>query len=324
MDYVRLGATNLWTSRICFGAMGVGSPDWRSWVLDEVQARPVIERAIELGVTLFDTSNFYSNGESERILGSTLRNSLDREDYILATKVGNPMGKTPTSGGYSRKHILAAVDDSLRRLGVDYIDLYQTHVWRGDVHIEETLDALDAVVASGKVRYVGATDMPVWQFAKFVYEAKRLGRHGFSTMQHHYNLVWREHESELIPMCRAEGIGLLPYSPIARGFLSGDPEGHDRDTERGRTDDHSRKWFGRDSDQQVLEALRSVAKERDARPAAVALAWVLSKSPTAAPLIGATSVEQLDVVDEALDLDVSADEIAVLERSYEPRLSYGH
>ena len=155
----------------------------------------MVERALELGITFFDTSNFYSGGDSERVLGRALAASLEREDYVLATKVGNPMGRTPTTGGYSRKHVVAAVDDSLRRLGVEYVDLYQTHVWREDTNVEETLDALDAVVSSGKVRYVGATDMPVWQFAKFVYEARRLGRHAFISMQHHYNLVWREHES---------------------------------------------------------------------------------------------------------------------------------
>jgi aryl-alcohol dehydrogenase (NADP+) len=285
---------------------------------------PVIERAVELGITFFDTSNFYSKGESERVLGAALNRLLPREDYILATKVGNPMGKTPTTGGYSRKHILAEVDDSLRRLGVDYIDLYQTHVWREDTNIEETLGALDALVESGRVRYIGATDMPVWQFAKFVYEAKRLGWHGFSTMQHHYNLVWREHESELIPMCQAEGIGLLPYSPLARGFLSGDPHGHDRDTERGRTDDHSRKWYGRDSDQRVLERLLTVASDRDVAPAAVALAWVLTKSPTGAPILGATSADQLDVVEQALALELAPEEVAVLESPYVARLRYGH
>ncbi|MBF8187681.1 aldo/keto reductase [Nonomuraea sp. K274] len=324
MDYIPLGATNLRTSRIAFGAMGIGSPIWRSWVLDEGASVPIIERAVELGITFFDTSNFYSKGESERVLGATLKRLLPREDYILATKVGNPMGTTPTTGGYSRKHILAAVDDSLRRLDVDYIDLYQTHVWREGTNIEETLSALDALVESGKVRYVGATDMPVWQFAKFLYEARRLGRHGFATMQHHYNLVWREHESELIPMCQAEGIGLLPYSPLARGFLSGDPRGHDRDTERGRTDEYSRKWYGRASDQRVLESLRTVAAERGADPAAVSVAWVLAKSPTGAPILGPTSADQLDVVEQALSMDLTPEEIAVLESPYVARLRYGH
>lgn len=323
MDSARLGSTNLWISRIAFGAMGIGSPTWRSWVAQEHESIPVIERAVELGITFFDTSNFYSAGESECVLGTTLSRLLPREDYVLATKVGNPMGTSPTARGFSRKHILAAVDDSLRRLGVDYIDLYQTHVWREETNIEETLGALDALIDSGKVRYIGATDMPVWQFAKFVYEAKRLGWHRFATMQHHYNLVWREHESELMPMCEAEGIGLLPYSPLARGFLSGDPRGHDRPTERGRTDDHARKWYGRPSDQRVLETLIKTAADRGSTPAAVALAWVLAKSPGAA-LIGATSVAHLDVVQEALGLTLSPEEIGTLESPYEARLSYGH
>ncbi|MFI6344320.1 aldo/keto reductase [Streptomyces sp. NPDC050560] len=324
MDHTRLGATNLWISRIGFGAMGVGSPDWRSWVLDERASLPVIERAVETGVTFFDTSDFYSGGESERVLGAALKRLLPREDYVLATKVGNPMGKAPTRGGYSRKHILAAVDDSLRRLGTDYIDLYQTHVWREETNVEEVLAAFDTLVDSGKVRYIGATDMPVWQFARFVYEARRLGRPAFATMQCHYNLVWREHESELLPMCRAEGIGLLPYSPLARGFLSGDPRGHDRDTERGRTDDHSRRWFGRDSDRAVLDALLKVAGARGASPAAVALAWVLARTPGATPLLGATSAAQLDVAQEASALTLTPEETADLEAPYVARLRYGH
>lgn len=324
MHYVRLGATNLTTSRIGFGAMGIGHPEWRPWVLDETQSQPLVERAVELGITFFDTSNFYSSGHSERVLGAALKRVLPREDYILATKVGNRMGERPTTLGYSRKHIIAAVEDSLRRLDVDYIDLYQTHVWRPETNIEETLKTLDWLITTGKVRYVGATDMPVWQFAKFVYEAKARGLHGFSSMQHHYNLVWREHESELIPMCQAEGIGLLPYSPLARGFLSGDPAGHDRDTERGRTDEYSRQWYGRDSDQHVLKALLKIASERDAAAAAIALAWVLAKTPGATPLIGATSAQQLDVIEQALSTELTPDEINALEDPYVARLSYGH
>lgn len=324
MEYVRLGATNLSTSRIGFGAMGIGDPKWRSWVLDETQSQPLIERAIELGITFFDTSNFYSAGHSERVLGSALKRLLPREDYILATKVGNRMGERPTTLGYSRKHIIAAVEDSLRRLDVEYIDLYQTHVWRPETNIEEALETLDWLITTGKVRYVGATDMPVWQFAKFVYQARSMGAHGFSSMQHHYNLVWREHESELIPMCKAEGIGLLPYSPLARGFLSGDSRGHDRDTERGHTDEYSRQWYGRDSDQHVLEALLKVAKERDMTAVAIALAWVLAKSPSATPLIGATSVGQLDVIEQALSIELTVDEIEALENPYVARLNYGH
>lgn len=324
MEYVPLGTTNVSASRIGFGAMGIGSPTWRSWVADADASVSVIERAVALGINFFDTSNFYSGGASEEVLGANLNRLLAREDYILATKVGNPMGSSPTNRGYSRKHILSAIDESLRRLGVDYIDLYQTHVWRDDINIEETLEALDSVVASGKVRYIGATDMPVWQFAKFVYQARALGWRRFDTMQHHYNLVWREHESELIPMCRAEGIGLLPYSPLARGFLGGDPAGHDRASERGRTDGYARQWYGRESDHAVQQALRRVAAERGSSPAAVALAWVMAKSPTGSPLLGPTTAAHLDIVDEALATRLDEKEIDALQSDYVARLSYRH
>lgn len=321
MESVRLGATNLTVSRIGFGAMGIGTPAWRSWVLDEDRAVPVIERAVELGITFFDTSNFYSGGESETVLGRALKRLLPREEVVIATKVGNQMGRGPTAGGFSRKHILAAVDESLRRLGVDYIDIYQTHVWRPDTDIDEMLGAFQSLVESGKIRYFGATDMPVWQFAKFRYSAVHRGGPAPVTMQHHYNLVWREHESELIPMCQAEGIGLLPYSPFARGFLTA---GHERDTERGRTDEYARRWYGRPSDERVRQALEQVAAARGASTAAVALAWVLAKSPTAAPLVGATTTAQLDAVDEALTLDLEPAEIKSLEADYVARLAYGH
>lgn len=324
MDSVRLGATNLTVSRIGFGAMGVGTPAWRPWVLDETQAMPILERAIELGITFLDTSDFYSGGDSETILGRAINRLLPREEVVIATKVGNQIGHGPTAGGFSRKHILSAVDESLRRLGLDYIDLYQTHVWRPDTDIDEMLAAFQSLVESGKIRYFGATDMPVWQFAKFRYAAIHRGGPAPVSMQHHYNLVWREHESELMPMCRAEGIGLLPYSPLARGFLTGGAAGHQRDTERGRTDEHARRWYGRPSDERVRQALDRVAVNRGASVAAVALAWVLAKSPTAAPLVGATAAGHLDAVDEALALRLEPQEVEALEAHYVPRLSYGH
>lgn len=323
MEYIKLGNTNLISSRIGFGAMGQGSPSWRPWVLDSAASTPVIERAVELGVTFFDTSDFYSKGESERVLAKTLAANLDREDYILATKVGNQMGKTPTASGFSRKRLLAGVDASLRRLNVDYIDLYQTHVWRKDTDPNELLDALNEVVESGKVRYVGATDMPSWQFARLFYEARRQGLHGFRTMQHHYNLVWREHESELIPLCEAEDIGLLPYSPLARGYLSGHPKGHYRGTPRGEDDTYARVWYGRESDENVRESVTEVAAARGSSVPAVALAWVLFKSP-GVPLIGATAADQLDVISEAFNIALSSEEIARLEANYVARLTFDH
>jgi aryl-alcohol dehydrogenase-like predicted oxidoreductase len=323
MEYVKLGNTNMISSRIGFGTMGQGSPSWRPWVLDVQRSKPVIERAVELGVTFFDTCDFYSKGASERALGETLAANLDREDYILATKVGNQMGTTPTSSGFSKKRILAGVDASLKRLGVDYIDLYQTHVWRKDTDPNEVLDAFHEIVESGKVRYLGATDMPAWQFARLYYEARRQGLHGFRTMQHHYNLAWREHESELIPLCEAEGIGLLPYSPLARGFFSGDPRGHLRPTPRGEDDMHARKWFGRNSDERVRKSLAEVAAARGSSVPATALAWVLHKSP-GVPIVGATAVDHLDAIEEALGIELETDEVARLEEHYVARLVFDH
>jgi aryl-alcohol dehydrogenase-like predicted oxidoreductase len=323
MQQRRLGNTNLLISRVGLGAMGLGGPKWRPWVVDEARARPVLERAVEMGVTFFDTSDYYSGGESERIVGKVLRELLPREDFVIATKVGNRMGNGVNSGGYSRKHILDAVDASLARLGVEYIDLYQTHVWRDDSSVEEVISAFDYLVRSGKVRYVGATDMPVWKFAKFYYSARLAGLEPFRSMQHHYNLVWREHESELIPLCEAEGIGLLPYSPLGRGYLTSH-EGHGRETTRAETDEFSRQWYGRDSDRQVLDSLVAVARARDVPPAVVALAWVLAKAPTASPLVGATGPDHLAVVDAALECHLEPAEIAALEEPYVARLGYGH
>lgn len=316
--------SNLQVSRIAFGAMGVGSPKWRPWVLDERHATPILERALDLGITFFDTSDYYSLGESEAVLGRVLGGLADREDVVIATKFGNQMGSAPTRGGFSRKHILAAVDESLRRLGVEYIDLYQTHIWRPETNLDELLGALCSLVEAGKIRYYGTTDIPVWQLAKMHFTALHRGWPSPTTVQHHYNLVWREHESELMPMCEAEGIGLLPYSPLARGFLSGGPTGHDRPTERGRTDEYSRGWYGRESDQAVLAAVNDVAAKRDASAAAIALAWVLTKHPTSVPIIGATSVEQLDLAEEALAITLEPDEVARLEQPYVARLRYGH
>lgn len=323
MEHVRLGRSNLMVSRIGLGAMGIGSRAWRPWVLEEREAQQLIERALQLGIDFFDTCDFYSAGESERILGRTLLRTVPREQVVIATKVGNPMGDGPNARGYSRKHIFDAVDASLKRLGTDYIDLYQTHIWRGDTYIDETISAFDDLVRAGKVRYVGATDMPAWQFAKFVYTARLTGRTSFVSMQHHYNLVWRGHERELIPLCENEGIGLLPYSPLARGFL-GVPEGHDRDTERAASDRLARDWFGRPSDRRVADTVVKVAHDRGTSPAVVALAWVLCTRPDAAPIIGPTSVGHLDIVDQALACRLEPAELAELEAPYEPRLSYSH
>lgn len=310
-------------SRIGFGAMGIGARSWRSWVMEEKEARELIGAALEMGIDFFDTCDYYSSGESERVLGRALLDVVPRDQVVIATKVGNPMGPGANSSGYSRKHIHDAVDASLRRLGTDYIDLYQTHIWRPDTYIEESIEAFDDLVRVGKVRYVGATDMPAWQFAKFVYTARAAGRASFVSLQCHFNLVWRGAEREHIPMCGNEGIGLLPYSPLARGFLA-HPDGHDRDTERARTDALTRKWYGRDSDLGVAGVVHELARRRDATPAAVALAWVMAKLPGAAPILGPTSRAHLAVIDEAMRCELDSSELDMLESNYEPRVSYAH
>jgi aryl-alcohol dehydrogenase-like predicted oxidoreductase len=324
MHYVRLGRSSLKVSRIGLGAMGLGDPGWRSWVLAEDEARPVIARAVEAGINFFDTCDFYSLGASERVLGKVLGEVATREEVVIATKVGNPMGAGANGRGFSRKHIIEACEASLRRLGTDYIDLYQTHIWDGETDIEEMIAAFDHLVRSGKVLYVGATDMPAWQMAKCVYTARLTGLHAFVAMQHHYNLVWREDEREMIPLCRAEGIGLLPYSPLARGFLPAAPDLFDRDTERARTDDYARLWYGREEDAQVAHAVAAVAERRGVRPSDVALAWVLARCPEAAPIIGATTVEHVDSAVAALDVTLDGQELAELEAPYRWRASGGH
>jgi 1-deoxyxylulose-5-phosphate synthase len=324
MDYVRLGASNLRVSRIGFGAMGIGDKRWRSWVLNEEEARPLVRRALEAGINLFDTCDYYSAGESERILGRLLKEAARPEEVVIATKLGNPMGKGPNARGYSRKHIVEAADASLRRLGVERIDLLQTHIWDATTGIDEMIEAFDHLVRSGKVLYVGATDMPCWQFAKAVYSSRLRGLSAFVSMQNHYNLVWREDERETIPFCQAEGIGLLPYSPLARGHLCGLARAREQRTERSRTDEFAGKWYGRPDDAKAAEAVEVVAAARGAEPAQVALAWVLGKLPGAAPIFGATRLEHVDAAIGALSLKLEPAEMARLEAGYLTRPRAGH
>jgi aryl-alcohol dehydrogenase-like predicted oxidoreductase len=304
--------------------MGIGDPGWRSWVLTEEQARPLVRRALEAGITLFDTCDYYSGGQSEIVLGRLLKEMSSREEVVIATKLGNPMGKGPNARGYSRKHIVEAVDASLKRLGVDRIDLVQTHIWDPASEIDEMIRAFDDLVRAGKVLYVGATDMPCWQFAKAIFMARLQGMHSFVSMQNHYNLVWREDERELIPFCQAEGIGLLPYSPLARGFLCGLARLQERRTERSRTDEYAGKWYGRPGDRAVAEIVEEIAIARGAQPAQVALAWVLAKLPAAAPIIGATRIEQVDAAIAALGLELEPSETSRLEGAYALRPKAGH
>ena len=319
MEYARLGSTGLRVSRICLGAMSYGDPAWRAWVLPEDASRPFIRRALERGINFFDTADMYSLGASEDILGRALRDFTKREQVVIATKVFNPMSHDPNDRGLSRKHILAAIDASLRRLGTDYVDLYQIHRWDSDTPIEETLQALHDVVRSGKVRYIGASSTMSWQFAKALYLADLHGWTRFVSMQNHYNLVYREEEREMIPLCVEEGIGLIPWSPLARGFLAGNRKRGSRTaTIREETDTYGHGLYYSDADYDVADRVVEVAEARGVAPAQVALAWLLHKPAVTAPIIGATKLEQLDQAVDALSIALSPEEIQRLEEVYVP------
>jgi aryl-alcohol dehydrogenase-like predicted oxidoreductase len=299
--------------------MSYGDPAWRAWVLPEDASRPFIRRALERGINFFDTADMYSLGASEDILGRALRDFTKREQVVIATKVFNPMSHDPNDRGLSRKHILAAIDASLRRLGTDYVDLYQIHRWDTDTPIEETLQALHDVVRSGKVRYIGASSTMSWQFAKALYLADLHGWTRFVSMQNHYNLVYREEEREMIPLCVEEGIGLIPWSPLARGFLAGNRKRGSRTaTIREETDTYGHGLYYSDADYDVADRVVEVAEARGVAPAQVALAWLLHKPAVTAPIIGATKLEQLDQAVDALSIALSPEEIQRLEEVYVP------
>ncbi len=325
MEYARLGRTGLRVSRLALGCMSYGDPAWRPWVLDEEAARPHFRRALDLGINFFDTSDMYSVGRSEEVTGRMLRDMALRHDYVLATKVFFPLEKGPNRGGLSRKHVLEACDASLKRLGTDFIDLYQIHRWDPDTPVEETLSALDSLVRTGKVRYLGASSMAGWQFAKALFVADRNGWERFVSMQNHYNLVYREEEREMIPFCLDQGVGLVPWSPLARGFLTGSRtrEGG-KPTARAQADDFADKLYFRPEDWDVLEAVLSLARSRGLKPSQVAMAWILSRPGVAAPIIGATKVAHLDEAATALEVRLSEDEIAGLEAPYKPHVVLGH
>ena len=325
MEFVRLGRTGLEVSRLALGCMSYGDPAWRPWILDEAAARPHFRRALDLGINFFDTADMYSKGRSEEVTGRLLAGMVGRHDYVLATKVFFPVEKGPNRSGLSRKHILAACEDSLRRLGTDFIDLYQVHRWDPETPFEETLSALDALVRAGKVRYLGASSMAAWQLAKALYTADRRGLARFVSMQNHYNLAYREEEREIIPLCLEEGLGLVPWSPLARGFLAGSrTRDGAKDTARARSDEYADRLYFRPEDFDVLEAAVAVAKERGVKPAQVALAWVLSRPGVAAPIVGATRLEHLDDAATAVDLRLTDEEVARLEAPYRPHPILGH
>jgi 1-deoxyxylulose-5-phosphate synthase len=325
VEYVRLGRTGLEVSRLALGCMSYGDPAWRPWILDEAAARPHFRRALDLGINFFDTADMYSKGRSEEVTGRLLGGMVGRHDYVLATKVFFPVEKGPNRSGLSRKHILAACEDSLRRLGTDFIDLYQVHRWDPETPFEETLSALDALVRAGKVRYLGASSMAAWQLGKALYTADRRGLARFVSMQNHYNLAYREEERETIPLCLEEGLGLIPWSPLARGFLAGSrTRDGAKDTARARSDEYADRLYFRPEDFDVLEAAVAVAKERGVKPAQVALAWVLSRPGVAAPIVGATRLEHLDDAATAVDLRLTDEEVARLEAPYRPHPILGH
>jgi aryl-alcohol dehydrogenase (NADP+) len=317
MDYVSLGRTGLKVSKLCLGTMTYGDPAWRSWVLTEEAGRPFIKRALEYGINFFDTADMYSNGVSEAILGRAVRDFATRDNVVIATKVFYPMSTNPNDRGLSRKHIMSSIDASLQRLGTDYVDLYQIHRWDPDTPIEETLLALHDVVRAGKARYIGASSMWAWQFATALQLAGRYGWTRFVSMQNHYNLVYREEEREMLPLCAAEGIAVIPWSPLARGFLAGNRR-EKKDTERARTDDIAHKLYYAESDFRIVDQVAALAGERGVSSAQIALAWVRHKPGITAPIVGASKMEQLDQAVAALDITLSAEDLRRLEDPYEP------
>lgn len=324
MQYTPLGQSGLIVSRICLGCMSYGSSKWRPWVLDEQDAKPFYRRALELGINFFDTSNMYSLGVSEEVTGRALREMANMEEVVLATKVYYPMSERPNMAGLSRKHIVQACEASLKRLGVDTIDLYQIHRFKSDVPIEETLAALDHLVQQGKVRYIGASSGYAWQMAKALSVSERNGWARFISMQNHYNLVYREEEREMIPFCVSEGIGIIPWSPLARGRLARTTPSASEGTTRAANDQYAVDLYDSPSDLEVVSAVRSVAEDIDAKPAQVALAWLLSQRGVASPIIGATKVEHLETAVSALDVELTLDQVKRLEAPYRPHTVKGH
>ncbi len=325
MEYINLGKTGLKVSRICLGCMTYGTSKWRPWVLDEDASRPFMQQAVDAGINFFDTADMYSNGVSEEVVGRALRDFSKRDDIVLATKVYNAMGPGPNDRGLSRKHILQSIDASLRRLGTDYVDLYQIHRWDYATPIAETLQALDDLVRAGKVRYIGASSMWAWQFAKALCTADRHGWTRFVTMQNHYNLIYREEEREMVPLCRDQGIGLLPWSPLARGYLAGNrTRDKSGETTRAKTDSYGHELYTRDIDFQIIDRVVALAKKRGVKPTQIGLAWLLQQPGVVAPILGASKPHHLPEALGALEIQLSKEECTYLEELYEPQAVRGH
>jgi 1-deoxyxylulose-5-phosphate synthase len=325
MEYVNLGRSGLKVSRLALGCMTFGSPNWRPWVLDEAASTPILERAVDLGINFFDVADVYSLGESEVVTGRVLKRLRERHQLVIATKVFNPMSDDPNDRGLSRKHIFEAVDASLKRLGTDYIDLYQIHRHDYDTPLEEMLEALDGVVRAGKVRYLGASSMHAWQFMKALGLQRQRGWAQFVSMQPHYNLLYREEEREMLPLCRSEGVGVIPWSPLARGRLAGG-ETTGGETLRAQTDTVANSLYGStvEQDAAVIAALREVAARHGRPMAQVAYAWVASRPGITAPIVGISKLHQFDDAVAALDIKLSDEDVAALEAPYRPKVVAGH
>jgi aryl-alcohol dehydrogenase (NADP+) len=326
MEYVNLGSTGLKVSRLCLGAMTYGSKKWREWILEEEESRPFIQRALDLGINFFDTADVYSLGASEEVLGRALKDlGPSRDKVVVATKVFNAMGDDPNQRGLSRKHIMHAIDDSLRRLQMDYVDLYQIHRFDYSTPIEETLEALHEIVLAGKALYIGASSMFAWQFAKMLYTADLMGLTRFVTMQNHYNLIYREEEREMIPLCEEEGIGIIPWSPLARGFLAGNRRKEDYgSTARARTDEYAQTMYYDDSDFEVVNRVGKIAQQRDVSNAQIALAWVLQQPGITSPIIGASKMQHLADAVKATEITLDEGELKALDEVYRPHKVLGH
>ena len=325
MEYVRFGSTGLKVSRICLGCMSYGGPTERwKWALNEEQSRPFIKRALELGINFFDTANVYSLGMSETVVGRALRDFASRDEVVIATKVFSEMGPGPNDHGLSRKHILSAIDASLQRLGTDYVDLYQIHRWDYETPLEETLEALNDVVRAGKARYIGASSMYAWQFAQALYTSDLHGWRRFVSMQPYYNLVYREEEREMLPLCQDQKIAVIPWSPLARGLLTRKVSEERDVTPRAQTDAFAKILYTRQDDFAIVQRVSELAETRGLPMAQVALAWMLSKPVITAPIIGATRPNHLEDAVAALSIQLTAEEIHHLEEAYQPHPVLGH
>lgn len=325
MEYVRFGNTGLKVSKICLGTMTYGRPTERwPWALNEADSIPFIKKALDLGINFFDTADIYSYGASETVLGNALKTYTSRHEVVIATKVFNPMSANPNDGGLSRKHIMHSIDASLKRLQTDYVDIYQIHRWDYQTPIEETMEALHDVVKAGKARYIGASSMYAWQFAKALYTADLHGFTRFVSMQPHYNLIYREEEREMIPFCIDQKIAIIPWSPLARGLLTGKRTAARNETLRAQTDEYGKKLYQKESDFAIVNAVNALAEKRGLPPAQIALAWVLSKPYITAPIVGASKPGQLEDAVAALEVQLSPEEINSLESLYEPHPVLGH